>query len=85
MAISGAPDLVAGGRTAGQAWLDGYMRCYHQPCDAWSPQWDLTGAAADVGLVATVGERLANGRLWPEWNAGSEFKAIRDVSAGTRR
>jgi len=85
MAISGAPDLVAGGRTAGQAWLDSYMRCYHQPCDAWSPQWDLTGAAADVGLVATVGERLANGRLWPEWNAGSEFKAIRDVSAGTRR
>jgi Zn-dependent M28 family amino/carboxypeptidase len=85
MAISGAPDLVSGGRAAGQTWLDGYMRCYHQPCDAWSPAWDLRGAAADVGLIASVGNGLANGRLWPAWNAGSEFKAVRDASTAERR
>ncbi len=85
MAISGAPDLVAGGRTAGQAWLDGYMRCYHQTCDAWSADWNLTGAAADVDLLRRIGFGLANGTDWPEWRAASEFKAIRDKSASQRR
>lgn len=77
MAISGAPDLVEGGREAGQAWLDGYMRCYHQTCDAWSPDWDLRGAAADVDLIRQIGFGLANSNTWPEWRSGSEFAAIR--------
>jgi Zn-dependent M28 family amino/carboxypeptidase len=85
MAISGAPDLVEGGRAGGQAWLDGYMRCYHQTCDAWSADWDLRGAAADVGLVRSVGMTLANGAMWPEWKSGSEFKAIRAKTAAERR
>lgn len=85
MAISGAPDLVAGGRPAGQAWLDGYMKCYHQTCDAWDPRWDLRGAAQDVTAMLTVGRGLANGRDWPAWRAGSEFKAVRDATAGVRR
>ncbi len=85
MAISGASDLVTGGRTAGQAWLDGYMKCYHQTCDAWSKDWDLRGAAQDVALFQTIGTTLANGRAWPEWREGSEFKAIRAESAGERK
>ena len=85
MAISGAPDLVAGGRPAGQAWLDAYMACYHQTCDAWSPDWDLRGAAEDVQLFQTVGRSLADSRDWPTWNAGSEFKGIRDQSAAARK
>ena len=85
MAISGAPDLVTGGRAAGQAWLDDYMRCYHQTCDAWSADWDLRGAAADVDLLRTIGFDLANGSAWPEWRAGSEFRAIREQSAAQRR
>jgi len=85
MAISGAPDLVTGGRTAGQAWLDGYMKCYHQTCDAWGPDWDLRGAAQDVGLFQTIGSKLANSRLWPEWRDGSEFKSVRAESAGERK
>jgi Zn-dependent M28 family amino/carboxypeptidase len=84
MAISGAPDLVEGGRAAGQQWLDGYMRCYHQTCDAWSPDWRLEGAAADVDLLRRIGFDLANGSAWPAWRAGSEFKAIRDDSAAQR-
>ncbi len=85
MAISGASDLVTGGRPAGQAWLDGYMKCYHQTCDAWSKDWDLRGAAQDVALFQTIGTTLANGRGWPEWREGSEFKAIRAESAGERK
>jgi Zn-dependent M28 family amino/carboxypeptidase len=84
MAISGAPDLVEGGRAAGQRWLDAYMRCYHQTCDAWSPDWRLDGAAADVDLLRRIGFDLANGSAWPAWRAGSEFKAIRDASAAQR-
>ena len=76
MAISGAPDLVTGGRAAGQAWLDGYMRCYHQPCDAWSPSWDLRGAAADVDLLRQIGFGLADSDAWPQWRQGSEFAAV---------
>ncbi|MES3091146.1 M28 family metallopeptidase [Sphingomonas aerolata] len=85
MAISGASDLVTGGRPAGQAWLDGYMKCYHQTCDAWSADWDLRGAAQDVGLFRTIGTKLANSRLWPEWRDDSEFKSVRAESAGERK
>jgi Zn-dependent M28 family amino/carboxypeptidase len=85
MAISGAPDLVKGGRTAGQAWLDGYMRCYHQTCDAWEPTWDLRGAAQDVGLFQAIGAKLATTRTWPEWREGSEFKGVRGETAAERR
>jgi Zn-dependent M28 family amino/carboxypeptidase len=84
MAISGAPDLVAGGRTAGQAWLDGYMKCYHQTCDAWDANWDLRGAGQDVNLFATIGGKLATSHVWPEWREGSEFKAIRAETAAER-
>ena len=85
MAISGAPDLVEGGRAAGQQWLDAYMRCYHQTCDAWSPDWDLRGAAEDVDLYYRIGRQLAYSDEWPTWNAGSEFKALRDKTAAERR
>ena len=85
MAISGAPDLVAGGRPAGQAWLDGYMRCYHQTCDDWSPVWDLRGAAADVAAFYDVGRGLADSREWPDWREGSEFGGVRAETAAARR
>lgn len=77
MAISGAPDLKEGGRAAGQAWLDGYMRCYHQTCDAWSEAMDFSGAAQDVSLAYQVGADLARSSRWPQWRDGSEFRAIR--------
>ncbi|WP_375286915.1 M28 family metallopeptidase [Sphingomonas sp.] len=85
MAISGAPDLVVGGRAAGEAWLDGYMRCYHQTCDAWDARWDLRGAAADVALFHTIGDRLARSRAWPEWSKASEFAGVRAETAAERR
>ncbi len=80
MAISGAPDLVVGGRTAGQAWLDGYMACYHQACDQWQTDWPLAGAAQDVDLAYAVGHGLAFSSRWPRWSATSEFRAAREQS-----
>jgi Zn-dependent M28 family amino/carboxypeptidase len=85
MGIGGGVDLVSGGRNAGDAWVEDYTaHCYHQTCDSWSRNWDLRGAAQDVDLFYRVGLDLGNSRRWPGWRASSEFKAIRDRSAGAR-
>ncbi|MCI4588986.1 M28 family metallopeptidase [Sphingobium sp. BYY-5] len=86
MGIAGASDLVDGGRTAGQAWVDAYTgKCYHQACDAVDETWKLDGAAQDIDLMLDIGRDLANSTRWPEWKPGSEFKAVRDKSAATRK
>lgn len=85
MALGGAPDLKQGGLKAGQAWLDDYMKCYHQTCDTLDPDWDLRGAAQDVDLFYDVGLKLADSRDWPTWSAGSEFKRVRETTAGERK
>jgi len=85
MALAGSYDLVDGGRAAGEKWLSDYTsRCYHQPCDAWSPGWDLRGAAQEAELMHAIGARLANSRDWPGWRSGSEFRKVRDQSADRR-
>ena len=85
MALAGAYDLQNGGRPAGERWLDEFTaKCYHQTCDAWSKSWDLRGAAQEVELFYAIGARLANGREWPQWNAGSEFRQVREKSAPKR-
>jgi Zn-dependent M28 family amino/carboxypeptidase len=85
MEMAGGPDLNIGGRAAGDRWVDDYTtRCYHQPCDEWSPLWDLRGAAQDVALIYDLGRSLANSSRWPDWNTTSEFKPVRDVSAVLR-
>jgi len=85
MGIAGASDLVAGGRAAGQKWVDDYTgHCYHQPCDAYGPDWKLDGAVQDITLMYEIGRDLANSARWPEWKADSEFKALRDKSAAAR-
>ncbi|WP_082472829.1 M28 family peptidase [Sphingomonas sp. Leaf357] len=85
MALGGAPDLKAGGKTAGQAWLDAYMACYHKTCDVWSADWDLRGAAEDIALFHDMGARLAKAGVWPEWSAGSEFAGLRAKTRAARK
>lgn len=85
MQLGGAPDLVTGGTPAGQAWLDDYMKCYHQACDAWTSDLDFTGAAQDVDLFFAMGNKIANSRDWPRWRPGFEFEQIREATASARR
>lgn len=86
MGMGGGHDLVKGGREAGDRWVQEFTdKCYHQACDVWSAGWDLSGAAQDVTLVREIAAQLANSRAWPDWNAGSEFKAVRDSSASQRK
>jgi len=86
MGIAGASDMVDGGVAAGQAWIDAYTgQCYHQACDRLGPDWNLAGAVQDIELIGTIGDELSRSATWPQWKAGSEFKAARDRSAAARR
>ena len=85
MGVAGGADLLEGGREAGDQWIADYIgSCYHQTCDVWSPTWSLRGAAEDIELFRTIVEDLGNSTRWPQWQAGSEFKAIREQSADAR-
>ncbi|MDO9337948.1 MAG: M20/M25/M40 family metallo-hydrolase [Caulobacter sp.] len=86
MALGGGPDLVEGGRAAGDQWVSDYTAtAYHQTGDVWSADWDLRGAAMDVDLVFQAGKALANSSDWPGWKAGSEFGPVREGSADRRK
>jgi Zn-dependent M28 family amino/carboxypeptidase len=86
MALGGGVDLVEGGRAAGDAWVTAFTaNCYHQPCDAWSADWDLRGAAQDASLAYRIGRALAFSGDWPKWREASEFREVRERSADRRR
>jgi Zn-dependent M28 family amino/carboxypeptidase len=86
MDLAGSHELVNGGRSAGEKWLNDFTaNCYHQTCDAWSPTWNLGGAVQETELFHAIGARLANSRDWPKWNAGSEFRQVREKSEALRQ
>ncbi|HEY1075769.1 MAG TPA: M28 family metallopeptidase [Fontimonas sp.] len=53
---------------------------YHKPSDEVKADWDLSGAAQDMQVLTRVGLRVSNGKDWPQWKDGSEFKAVRDAA-----
>jgi len=86
ISIGSGDDLVKGGVAAGKAWGADYVaHHYHQPSDEWSASWDLSGQVADLNLIQRLGAKLANSDQWPDWQEGSEFKAIRAISAAERK
>lgn len=48
--------------------------CYHQPCDRYRDEWDLSGAVQDLQLFYQVGFDISERKEWPTWNATSEFQ-----------
>jgi Zn-dependent M28 family amino/carboxypeptidase len=86
VSFSSGEDLVNGGKEKGRALREEFTATkYHQPKDEWSESLDFTGTARDVALIYDVGSSLASSGKWPQWKAGSEFKALRDQSAGKRQ
>lgn len=86
ISVGSGADLYKGGKEAGEKAEEDYTNYrYHQPADEWSADWDLSGQAMDIGLFYKVGADLANSRVWPEWQAGSEFKALRDKTKAERK
>ncbi|MET3133363.1 Zn-dependent M28 family amino/carboxypeptidase [Oxalobacteraceae bacterium GrIS 1.11] len=52
---------------------------YHKVSDVVQPDWDLRGAVEDSALLFGVGYEVAQGKAYPQWKAGAEFKAARDA------
>lgn len=74
-------DHIEGGVEYGRAQLDIYTNeRYHMPGDEMDETWDLSGAVADVQLYYAVGAAIAGSTAWPNWQVGTEFRAIRDAS-----
>jgi Zn-dependent M28 family amino/carboxypeptidase len=48
--------------------------CYHQPCDRYRDEWDLSGAIQDLQLFYQVGFDISEREEWPKWNTNSEFQ-----------
>jgi Zn-dependent M28 family amino/carboxypeptidase len=55
---------------------------YHNVTDQVKPDWDLSGAVDDLGMLFAAGVHVADADGWPTWKAGSEFKARRDSMLG---
>jgi Zn-dependent M28 family amino/carboxypeptidase len=51
---------------------------YHKPSDEVKSDWDLSGAVDDLRVFFEVGDTLAQGAKYPEWQPGTEFKSKRD-------
>jgi Zn-dependent M28 family amino/carboxypeptidase len=72
-------DFVGQPEGYGQKKIDEYTeRDYHKVTDEVKPDWDMTGGVEDLRLLLEVGWTVANTDRWPEWKAGSEFKARRE-------
>lgn len=52
---------------------------YHKPSDEVKPDWDLSGAVADMKLLIELGYDVAQSARYPEWKPGSEFRARREA------
>ncbi len=86
----GVPALYAGSGTAvigkdedyGLKWKEHYgTKDYHRPSDEYdADKWKLDGAQEDLNLLYKVGRHIAASEKWPQWNADSEFKSIREKS-----
>jgi Zn-dependent M28 family amino/carboxypeptidase len=53
---------------------------YHQPSDAYRPDFDLAGAVQLSQIVLRFGLSLANAPGVPEWNPDAEFRTVRTKS-----
>ncbi len=53
---------------------------YHTALDEVGDDWDLRGAAEDVGIYFRIGLEVADSEQWPEWYEGNEFRAVRQNS-----
>ena len=79
----GVPAMYAGGGTEALDEATANYRkkmslvlrgCYHQPCDRYRDEWDLSGAVQDLQLFFQVGYDVSQQPNWPTWKSGAEFK-----------
>lgn len=74
-------DHVEHGSGYGQMQNDEYNSDrYHMVSDEFDESWDLSGAVSDVQLYYEIGRVVIQSDVWPNWNEGTEFHAIREES-----
>ncbi|HEY5800054.1 MAG TPA: M28 family peptidase, partial [Burkholderiaceae bacterium] len=75
------------GKAAGSAARDTAYTAehYHKVSDTVQPNWDLSGAVEDVRLMWQVAYEVAQGKDYPQWLEGAEFKAARDAMMKAKR
>jgi Zn-dependent M28 family amino/carboxypeptidase len=84
LAANGGIDMVVGGKAAGEAASEDYVKNhYHQPTDVFDMRWNFDGVTQNVKAFYALGEKLADSDVWPVWKDGSEFKAVREKSLAT--
>ena len=77
---TGVDDRERGIEWRKQYYEDFTAQKYHKVDDEYSPDADLRGSVEDLGLLYSVGARLAGEKSWPQWSADSEFRAARERS-----
>jgi Zn-dependent M28 family amino/carboxypeptidase len=78
VSIGAGTDFVGRPREWGVQQLEDYTaHRYHQPSDAYRPDFDLSGAVQLSEIVLGFGRWLANSPTVPTWNADAEFRAVR--------
>jgi Zn-dependent M28 family amino/carboxypeptidase len=58
---------------------------YHRVSDDYSRDWVTSGALQDLQLYFRTGQLIIDSDTWPNWNAGTEFKATRDAQRSRSR
>ncbi len=85
VAFRAGRDLVDGGTAAGQQIVATYnANCYHQTCDEFDPKWTFAGTVQEATVAYLLGNEIANAGAWPTWNAGNEYKALREETEAER-
>ena len=79
-------DQLEGGVEGGLAARARYFaERYHQPGDEFDDSWDMRGPTADTTVVLRLVRAIADSKAWPQWDADSEFRGVREASADQRR
>lgn len=81
LSVRGGVDYMGKPADFGRKQREQYTRNdYHKVSDEVKPDWNLSGAVDDLRLLAEVGYRVAQGGRYPEWRAGTEFRAKRQAT-----
>ena len=63
-----------------QAMQEKMKGCYHNVCDHYHEDWDLSGTLQDLGVYYQAAAELGNNQDWPGYFAGSEFYQLRPAN-----
>ncbi|MDB4899225.1 MAG: peptidase [Gemmatimonadetes bacterium] len=81
VSIGAGNDFVGRPREWGPQQEDDYTaHRYHQPSDAYRPDFNLDGAVQLSEIVMQFARRLANAPGTPTWNKDAEFRALRPAT-----